>query len=294
MSTHYDDVVRSWKRIRDLIDYAIETRISELPETKVVDAAKYIAMGGKRLRGFLLVTIATHLGAHTRDALDAAVAVELVHAASLALDDIIDEDFMRRGVEAAWVKLGVKKAVMVSNLLIPFAQQIVYENYGIDALNRTVAAWLDISKGEVIDAFLPVDDLGEEIYLELIRLKTGALFRLAAELGVIVANRQDLIETASAFGEKLGMIYQIADDIRDSRNPEKIEKEPSLRLFLKWATPMDKAYEMINKMLDQTTYLLRELLDDYKSSVLLKLPRFIVDAMLNPEKIKINRTMLGV
>ncbi|HIQ24257.1 MAG TPA: polyprenyl synthetase family protein [Pyrodictium delaneyi] len=279
---NYSQLLEQWRAARQLIDAAIERWLIELPEANAVDAARYIAMGGKRLRGFLVLEVARSLGAQIEEALDAAVAVELVHAASLALDDIIDEDLVRRGAEAAWVKYGLKKTVMVSNLLIPFAQKIVAERYGEEALRRTVRAWLDISRGEVIDAFTVPEQLSPDTYLEMIRLKTGALFRLAAELGVIAAGRHSLIDVASRYGETIGIMYQIADDLRDSRDKEKVKNEPSLQLFLRWlnGAGINKAYTTIKILLARAVDFSTRIAGSMHNSYLSYLPRFIVNAML--------------
>ncbi len=270
-----------WRQTRRIIDAAIEQYLANLPEAKAIEAARYIARGGKRLRGFIVIELARELGALVEDAIDGAVAVELVHASSLALDDIIDEDIMRRGVEAAWVKYGLKKTVMVSNLLIPYAQEIVDRKYGHEALRRTVRAWLDISRGEVIDAFSDPDTLSANTYLEMIKLKTGALFRLAAELGVIAARRLDLLSIASQLGETLGIMYQIADDIRDSRDREKLRKEPSLKLFQRWAQREDTAINYIKQLAVKAAELSEKLIGRGNHSFK-KLPLFIVRAMLGP------------
>ncbi|BEP18161.1 hypothetical protein PYJP_15130 [Pyrofollis japonicus] len=275
----YTELLERWKSIKSLIDTAIENRLRELPQAQAINVAHYIAMGGKRLRGFLVIELAKTLGASIKDALDAAVAVELVHAASLALDDIIDEDTRRRGKEAAWIKHGLKKTVMVSNLLIPFAQEIIYQKYGALALLRTVAAWLDISKGEVIDAFY-TEPLRPETYIEMVRLKTGSLFRLSAELGAIAAKAYDLLDSLSTIGENIGIMYQIADDIRDSMDPEK-STEPGLRLFRAWINGkgIAKAYLTINKLLEETNTLINKTFGT-KSTLIHIIPSFIVSAML--------------
>ncbi|ALL00607.1 geranylgeranyl pyrophosphate synthase [Pyrodictium delaneyi] len=277
-----NQLLEHWREMRQLIDDAIERWLKELPEAKAIDAARYIAMGGKRLRGFLVLEVARSLGARVEDGLDAAVAVELVHAASLALDDIIDEDITRRGAEAAWVKYGLKKTVMVSNLLIPFAQRIVAERYGEEALRRTVQAWLDISRGEVLDAFTSPEELHPDSYIEMIRLKTGALFRLAAELGVIAAGRYSLIDIASKYGETIGIMYQIADDLRDSNDKEKVRSEPSLQLFLRWlnGSGVNKAYTMIKTLLSKAIDFSIKITGNLHDSYLSHLPGFIVNAML--------------
>jgi len=276
----YAELLERWRQLKTRIDAAIEDRLKELPEAEAISVAKYIALGGKRLRGFLVVEFASSLGADEDDALDAAVAVELVHAASLALDDIIDEDIVRRGKKAAWVSFGIKKAVMVSNILIPFAQNIVYQRYGSLALLRTVAAWLDISRGEVIDAFYDADSIDPLLYIEMVRLKTGALFRLSAELGAIVAKAYDIIDSVSEIGENIGIMYQVADDIRDSNDPVK-RNEPGLRLFRRWLNGKgpEKALSFIKSMLMRTHILLDKTFGK-RSSAIRMLPELIVNAML--------------
>ena len=276
----YAELLERWRQLKTRIDAAIEDRLKELPEAEAISVAKYIALGGKRLRGFLVVEFASSLGADEDDALDAAVAVELVHAASLALDDIIDEDIVRRGKKAAWVSFGIKKAVMVSNILIPFAQNIVYQRYGSLALLRTVAAWLDISRGEVIDAFYDADRIDPSLYIEMVRLKTGALFRLSAELGAIVAKAYDIIDSVSEIGENIGIMYQVADDIRDSNDPVK-RNEPGLRLFRRWLNGKgpEKALSFIKNMLMRTHILLDKTFGE-RSSAIRMLPELIVNAML--------------
>ncbi len=276
----YAELLERWRQLKTRIDAAIEDRLKELPEAEAISVAKYIALGGKRLRGFLVVEFASSLGADEDDALDAAVAVELVHAASLALDDIIDEDIVRRGKKAAWVSFGIKKAVMVSNILIPFAQNIVYQRYGSLALLRTVAAWLDISRGEVIDAFYDADHIDPLLYIEMVRLKTGALFRLSAELGAIVAKAYDIIDSVSEIGENIGIMYQVADDIKDSNDPMK-RNEPGLRLFRRWLNGKgpEKALSFIKNMLMRTHVLLDKTFGE-RGSAIRMLPELIVNAML--------------
>ncbi len=276
----YAELLERWRQLKTRIDTAIEDRLKELPESRAITVAKYIALGGKRLRGFLVLELASSLGADIDEALDAAVAVELVHAASLALDDIIDEDTIRRGKSSAWVSFGIKKTVMVSNILIPFAQNIVYQRYGSLALLRTVAAWLDISKGEVIDAFYNPESVDPSMYIEMVRLKTGSLFRLSAELGAIAAKAYDLLDIVSEIGENIGIMYQVADDIRDSSDPAK-SQEPGLRLFRRWINGggAEKALEFIKEMITRTHMLLDKTFRD-KSMVVRMLPEFIVNAML--------------
>ena len=273
-------IVERWRFWRTRIDRALDEVLSSIPEVRAVDAAKYIVEGGKRFRGFLTILVAEELGGNGGRALDAAVALELVHASSLALDDIIDEDTVRRGKPAAWVALGVQRTVMVSNLLIPLAQTIVYRSYGVRALERTIAAWLDVSRGEVIDAFYLADELPSEAYYKIVRLKTGALFRLSAELGAIAAGREDLLEAAALFGEKLGLAYQLADDtvdlVLESRG-RSVKPSTGYLLFRRLVgSSVSRALELLRQAVDEAVEAAARL----RSKILALIPSFMASAML--------------
>jgi len=271
------DIVKLWKDVRRLIDERLDEVLNEFGEASLVNAAQYVVSGGKRFRGFLTIVVAKELGARIEDALDAAIAIELVHAASLALDDIIDADVFRRGKPAAWVTLGVSKAVMTANLLVPYAQRIVRQRYGSYALERTVEAWLKTSQGEALDAFASKAD-----YLTVARLKTGALFRLAAELGAIAARGDNsIVKLAGEYGEALGVAYQIADDVVDLLVG--IES-PGANMLVEWlGTTNPKAgIREAYRAAIQAAKLAEELAG--ASTLLVELPIFMVKTMLAEAK----------
>ncbi len=279
-----DALVAVWKRRKELIDKGLERVLVELPEAVAVDVAKYIVEGGKRLRGFLVIEVAEALGGKAEKALDAAVAIELVHAASLALDDIIDNDYVRRGKPAAWIAFGIPKTVMVSNLLIPYAQRIVFNSYGVEALRRTVNAWLDVSRGEVLDAFIPLESMAPEMYVAIVRLKTAALFRLAAELGAIAAGKNNLADELGRYGEILGVAYQFADDIVDAVREERGEEVAETKgyILFKRYCKGDIAYALrkLRELVEEAVTLSHKLFGE-TSTVLTRLPVFMVKAMLS-------------
>ncbi|MET1101764.1 MAG: polyprenyl synthetase family protein [Pyrodictiaceae archaeon] len=290
----FDEIVRLWRNWRKIIDKALESSLSLLPEAKAIDVARYIVEGGKRFRGFLTILVAEAFGAEPEAALDAAVAVELVHAASLAQDDIIDVDYERRGHKAAWVVYGVGKTVMVSNLLVPYSQSIVYAKYGVEALARTVKAWLDISRGEVLDAFIDPMRLPPTDYTRIARLKTGSLFRLACELGAIAAGAERYIDSISAYGEDLGLIYQFADDIVDLALFEKGKLKilsPSTQLFKRL---YKNSKEAINRLRQHVAVVAERALSlpfSSRKKLLANLPAFMADAMLREAGLSLNDSL---
>ena len=285
----YSGIIAEWSKWKNVIDRAIDDTIADIPEAEAIEVTRYITSGGKRFRGFLVILIAESLGTKPERALPAAVAVELVHAASLALDDIIDNDTMRRGKTAAWVEYGIGKTVMVSNLIIPFAQRIVLENYGYEAVERTIQAWLDVSRGEVMDAFLDPKNTSPEKYYEIARRKTGALFRLACELGVLASPNKitnTVLEKMAKYGENLGIIYQYADDIIDLKKVEDGEIElsmlsPSTILFYKIAGTASNAIRQLARMVKNTSNIITELeLPSKIKEILATIPVFMAEAML--------------
>ncbi len=275
------EIAERWEAWRARIDELIGRVVSSVPAAAAVGVARYIAEGGKRLRGFLTILVAEELGGRGDDALDAAVAVELVHASSLALDDIIDGDTVRRGRPAAWVAFGVARTVMVSNLLIPLAQSMVFRRYGDLALRRTVEAWLDASLGEVYDAFYSPDELPPEAYLRIARLKTGALFRLAAELGAIAAGRDDLLAAAGGYGEALGLAYQVADDLVDlalELQGREVRPSTGYALFKRLVgSSTSRAFELLRGVVGEASRL-AEAMPGVR--LLPHVPSFMVNAML--------------
>ncbi len=276
--TGSEALLELWKRAKRLLDSRLETVLREMREAHVLEVAEYIVAGGKRLRGFTTLLVAAELSGDWGSAVDAAVAVELVHSASLAIDDVIDGDVERRGLPAAWMKYGPGRAVMVANLLISYAQRMLMERYGFPAVERSIVAWYDISRGEVRDAYMEGGD-----YLEIVRLKTGSLFRLAAELGAVAvgASRQ-IVSSMGRYGELMGVAYQLADDIVDySRG----ERSPAIARLLEWlGHPRDvisAALVKLKEIVSRIDEVLRGVRGETGFSMLPLLPRFVVKTMLS-------------
>ncbi|GGL49206.1 polyprenyl synthetase family protein [Halocalculus aciditolerans] len=146
-------------------------------------------------------------------ALDFAVGIELVHSASLVVDDIIDRSELRRGEQSAWAAFGYGDAIVASDGLLGEA----FALFDADprATTTVADAMIELGQGEASE--LVAKPESEEAYLRLARRKTGALFRAAAELGAIAADADD--EVVAAFGEyaeRVGVAFQIRDDVLDA------------------------------------------------------------------------------
>jgi len=286
-------ITRYLEENKKIIDMSIERFLEEKLEAGIIGVSTYIVEGGKRLRGLLVLLTSDSLGGDRKTSLNSAVAVELVHASSLSIDDIIDLDKQRRGKPSTWVAYGVSKTVLVSNILIPYAQLLV-EPLGKRAVHEVIETWLKITKGEILDVFY-----GDSIYEDVVKLKTSSLFQLSLVLGALSAGREDLIPHLKEYGKYLGMAYQVADDIVDFINIEKKgEREAeSLKKFLKWIgienMREDGDRQLAVKLgIQRLESLLKKAIDTGKNvpedelrSVLLLLPKYMVSRMLSEGKI---------
>jgi geranylgeranyl diphosphate synthase type I len=169
--------------------------------------------GGKRVRPTVTILACEALGGELADAVDYAVGIELVHTASLVVDDIIDESAVRRGAQSAWAAYGHGPAVIASDGLIGEAFRLF--SGSPRAMERVADAMVDLGEGEASE--LVAEPADEAAYMELARQKTGALFRAAAELGAIAAGTTDgPVDDLGRYAERVGIAFQIRDDVLDA------------------------------------------------------------------------------
>jgi len=202
-----------YQRTRDRIDEALSSYVASKYLAQQASVANYIVRGGKRFRGVLACLVAQGFGASLDDALDAAVAIELIHSASLTHDDVIDADEKRRGEDAAWVQFGVARAILMGHIIICHALDMM-NKYGLEAWNVAVDMWGKLARG-VLEEVLTLPLNIKESFVHIAKLKTGAFFGGAAALGAIVAKKYDYMERMYEWGEQLGVLYQLADDLVD-------------------------------------------------------------------------------
>ena len=179
----------------------------------VAEAVRYSLEGGKRIRGVLCLATAEACGAEAEAALPAAAALELVQSFSLVHDDLpaIDDDDFRRGAPTAHKKFGEALAILAGDALHTEAFRLAL-TYDTPLVARELAqATLAMIGGQYRDITGDVADV-----VELHRLKTGALFLAAVGCGLWVAEVPEREQAPwRAFGEELGPLFQIVDDILD-------------------------------------------------------------------------------
>jgi geranylgeranyl diphosphate synthase, type II len=169
--------------------------------------------GGKRVRPVLCLAVAEAAGGTVDEALPAAAAVELVHSFSLVHDDLpaLDDDEERRGRPSAHVAFGEGVALLAGDALLAEAMRLAL-TYDDPALARELAeATLGMIGGQYLDVTGDIDDLAA-----VERLKTGRLLAAAVGLGLRAAHVPDAEqEPWRAFGDELGLLFQVVDDILD-------------------------------------------------------------------------------
>ena len=286
-------IERFFEENKPLIDYHVEKFLEDNLEASILGVSTYMVRGGKRLRPLLVLLTNTALGGHREKALPSAVAIELVHASSLAVDDIIDLDTQRRGMPSAWVAHGVSKTVLVSNLLIPYAQMLV-QPLGQRAVSEVIETWLRITRGEILEVFQE-----QALYEDIVKLKTSSLFQLSLVLGAISAEREELIPPLKEYGRYLGMAYQISDDIADFLNMDnKGEREAeALKRFVRWLgfDPEVAGVRRSEAVVEEALRRLRDILSKAEDTALgmgepqlrkwlAGLPRYMVRRMLEEAK----------
>ncbi|BBD72903.1 geranylgeranyl pyrophosphate synthase [Sulfodiicoccus acidiphilus] len=198
-----------WLSRRKVIDRLVEEFLNRNREWEHVDLTRYILKDGKRLRGVLMMLFSEALGATEEQSSKGALAVEVLHAASLALDDIVDGDLERRGDKSAWVVFGNRRVILLSNYLVPLALRYI-ESYGPDALSTSLKLWLDTAEGALKDLYGRAED-----YFKVIELKTASLFKLSMVLAAYSSRREELVDEMMTTGSQLGSIYQLVDDYVD-------------------------------------------------------------------------------
>jgi len=184
-----------------------------------------ITAGGKRLRP-LLVCIAAGVPVVESDELvRAAVAVELVHAATLVHDDVIDGADLRRGRPTVVASGGRLMALATGDLLFSRAFAELAAGGRIEPIRVLSTAASSLASGELMQrADSWKAEVGQDRYLERCRLKTGVLFRAACELGAIAGGSP--VEVLGDFGERVGIAFQLLDDILDVTGPPERTGKP--------------------------------------------------------------------
>jgi geranylgeranyl diphosphate synthase type II len=172
-----------------------------------------IVVGGKRVRPVICLATAEAAGAEPEDALAAGCALELVHTFSLVHDDLpaLDDDEERRGQPSTWKRFGEAAGILAGDALLAEAFRLATSYETTHVARELAEATLGMIGGQYLDITGTAPDEPT-----LHKLKTGCLFGAAVGLALWVARVPEAEQAAwRAFGDELGLLFQIVDDILD-------------------------------------------------------------------------------
>ena len=200
----------------------------ELVEIELQEATKHtnpilqkaarhlVEAGGKRVRPVLLLLTSLLGDGATQRVIDAAAIVELTHLATLYHDDVMDDAPTRRGVATAQHVFSNSIAILVGDLLLARAS-ILSTRLGIEAITMQANTFERLCIGQLNESIgtEPGEDAIEH-YIQVLADKTGSLIAASAKLGVMIGNApEQYLEPLSEFGEKIGVAFQLVDDVID-------------------------------------------------------------------------------
>ena len=181
---------------------------------------------GKRMRPMLILLMAKNFGDVSLATQHAAVGLELLHTASFVHDDVVDESHERRGQASVNATYDNKVAVLVGDFILSTALLNVAKTGDQRVVEYLAELGRTLSNGEILQLTnIQNQDFSEEVYYQVIKQKTAALFEACAAIGALSAGASDdMVEEAKRFGQNLGIIFQIRDDIFDYYDSQEIGK----------------------------------------------------------------------
>ena len=188
--------------------------------------AHLVEAGGKRLRPMLTLAAARLCGYDGPFHVHLAATVEFIHTATLLHDDVVDESDQRRGRPTANLLWDNQSSVLVGDYLFSRSFQLMVETGSLRVLDILANASATIAEGEVLQLTAAADlATTEEIYFKVVRGKTAALFSAAMQVGGVIADAdEDKVKALFAYGDALGISFQIVDDLLDYGGTDAIGK----------------------------------------------------------------------
>ncbi|MFB7908052.1 polyprenyl synthetase family protein [Kitasatospora sp. NPDC059146] len=247
---------------------AVEAALSEAVKSDVpfitVTASHLIEAGGKRFRPLLLLLAAQFGDPGAPGVVPAAVVVELTHLATLYHDDVMDEAPVRRGAESANSRWDNSVAILTGDFLFSRASQVLAD-LGPEAVRMQAEAFERLVTGQILETRGPGPEADRLLhYLDVLAGKTGSLIAVSCRIGALMAGAPPaLVDTLGEFGERIGIAFQLADDVLDvasdghesGKTPgtdlrEGVPTLPTLLLEQMPADPDDPADTRLRELLD--------------------------------------------
>ena len=261
---------------------------------QIAEGMKYAVMGsGKRIRPILILMVLNLLGKDEKIGLFSGAALEFIHSYSLVHDDLpaIDNDDYRRGKLTTHKKFGEAEGILIGDALLTEAFNILTENdkdissEKIVEIVRITSSYSGVN-GMIGGQMIDIESEGKKINLETLRYihenKTGKLLKLAVEIGCVLGEadkteKQKLIE----YSEKIGLIFQIKDDILDIEGNFETLGKPigSDQELNKMTYPsligLEESKELLEKLIKEAKKIISDNFSEEKSSLLLEFTDFM-------------------
>lgn len=224
------------------------------PQMKLIDAMNYSLKGGKRVRPMLVYAFCEALGGNIENAVAPACAVEMIHTSAFIHDDLpaLDNDDVRRGKDSAHKKFGEPLAILSGDALSVLPFEVIADAPELTADQKVLIISVLANSvgrdgmigGQVIDIESRTrDDITEEEIMNMYRCKKGQLIAVSCVIGAICADgSNDNLRAAAEFGLRVGLAYQIIDDILDAKEGKNQDNASVVALY-----GVDKAREMADK-----------------------------------------------
>lgn len=215
-------IAKEFEEFKSLFDSSLRSSHPLLSEVLA-----YIKQrSGKMMRPLLALLMAKLSGPVNESTLHAALSLELLHTASLVHDDVVDESDKRRGQSSVNAIYNNKVSVLVGDYMLATSLKHSALTGSLRVVDLVAGLGQNLSEGEIIQlANINASDFSEEVYYDVIRKKTAALFTASAAAGAISVHASDeMVENARLFGEMIGIAFQIKDDIFDYYSSDEIGK----------------------------------------------------------------------
>ncbi|MDH7445503.1 polyprenyl synthetase family protein [Aquimarina sp. 2201CG14-23] len=203
------------------LEYLSKNTIDKEPKNLYEPISYILNLGGKRLRPVLVLMTSEIFGSSYKNALDAALAIEVFHNFSLIHDDIMDDAPLRRGKETVHEKWDVNTGILSGDAMLINAYQL-FENYKGDTFRQLAKLFtktaIEVCEGQQYDIdFETRDDVTIPEYLKMIEYKTAVLVAAAMQMGAIIADASETCKSSIYdFGRLLGLAFQLQDDYLDA------------------------------------------------------------------------------
>lgn len=189
--------------------------------SSLFDPVNYImSNGGKRIRPVLLMISNTMFGGETGDAIDPAIAVEILHNFTLVHDDIMDNANTRRGNETIHKKWNVNTAILVGDELIGLSYRSLLRS-NTDRIAEVIRTFtngvIEVCEGQALDKEFEIsENITISDYMVMIRKKTAELLKASAQIGAIIGGADETgLKAVKSYAENIGLAFQIQDDLLD-------------------------------------------------------------------------------